>query len=207
MTPTDARAAGAALAEWHASGLDRTAVPERRLWEVSELPQLHGWTLRSALVRYAQPRPGQAGAVLELVRRTEGALHPHHRLLDSTMVVADHAASPDRLVEGDYRPSDKLVQDARASDIARLAGSDPNVLDAVVDGYSTVTELDPDEVRAAALLTAAVVLDELAASLARWADDRKLERPDLAVDTLGRTAFTILERLDVERETRPPRRA
>ena len=32
------------------------------------------WTLRSALVRFAQPEPVRAGVVLELVRRTDGAL-------------------------------------------------------------------------------------------------------------------------------------
>lgn len=40
----------------------------------AEVPRDGDWTLRSALVRFAQPEPVRAGAVLELVRRTDGAL-------------------------------------------------------------------------------------------------------------------------------------
>lgn len=39
------------------------------------------WSLRSALVRYAQPEPERVSQVLELVRRIDFALHPHAKLL------------------------------------------------------------------------------------------------------------------------------
>lgn len=39
------------------------------------------WSLRSALVRYAQPEPERVSQVLELVRRLDFALHQHHKLL------------------------------------------------------------------------------------------------------------------------------
>lgn len=39
------------------------------------------WSLRSALVRYAQPEPQRVSQVLELVRRIESALHPHAKRL------------------------------------------------------------------------------------------------------------------------------
>ncbi|MFP5320565.1 MAG: hypothetical protein ACLGIC_01825 [Acidimicrobiia bacterium] len=40
----------------------------------ADAPRDRDWSLRSALVRFAQPEPTRAGAVLELVRRTDGAL-------------------------------------------------------------------------------------------------------------------------------------
>ncbi len=39
------------------------------------------WSLRSALVRYAQPEPQRVSQVLELVRRIDFALHPHAKRL------------------------------------------------------------------------------------------------------------------------------
>lgn len=39
------------------------------------------WSLRSALVRYAQPEPQRVSQVLELVRRLDFALHQHTKLL------------------------------------------------------------------------------------------------------------------------------
>jgi hypothetical protein len=36
------------------------------------------WSLRSALCRYAQPQPQRVSAVLELVRRIDGAVQPVH---------------------------------------------------------------------------------------------------------------------------------
>jgi len=40
----------------------------------ADSPRDADWSLRAALVRFAQPEPVRAGAVLELVRRTDGAL-------------------------------------------------------------------------------------------------------------------------------------
>lgn len=45
-----------------------------RLVDYAERPRSHEWTLRSALVRYAQLAPQRASVVLELIRRTDGAL-------------------------------------------------------------------------------------------------------------------------------------
>lgn len=50
--------------------------------EYAERPRVGEWSLRSALVRYAQPEPTRAGAVLELVRRTDGALKAHAKVLE-----------------------------------------------------------------------------------------------------------------------------
>lgn len=45
-----------------------------RLVDYAERSRADDWSLRSALVRYAQLAPERASAVLELVRRTDGAL-------------------------------------------------------------------------------------------------------------------------------------
>jgi hypothetical protein len=68
-----------------------------RLVDFAECPRIGDWTLRSALVRYAQRSPVAASAVLELVRRTDAALQPHRRALERTPVaevVADGDSDP-----------------------------------------------------------------------------------------------------------------
>jgi hypothetical protein len=45
-----------------------------RLVDFAERPRTHDWTLRSALVRYAQPEPQRVNDILELVRRVDAAL-------------------------------------------------------------------------------------------------------------------------------------
>jgi hypothetical protein len=52
-----------------------------RLVDVSECSRVDDWSLRSALVRYAQPQPGRSSAVLAHVRRIEAVLHPQAKLL------------------------------------------------------------------------------------------------------------------------------
>ncbi len=64
------------------------------LVDYAERSRVGDWSLRSALVRYAQPEPRRAGAVLELVRRTDGALKPYARLLERTPSLV--AAARDR---------------------------------------------------------------------------------------------------------------
>ena len=50
--------------------------------DVAERPRATGWSLRSALVRYAQPQPQRASDLIELVRRIESALRPSAKLLE-----------------------------------------------------------------------------------------------------------------------------
>lgn len=50
--------------------------PTLRLLDVAETPRAEGWSLRSALVRYAQPEPERAGRLLQSVRRLEAAFAP-----------------------------------------------------------------------------------------------------------------------------------
>jgi hypothetical protein len=52
-----------------------------RLVDYAERARVGDWSLRSALVRYAQGQPQRVSDVLDLVRRIEFALHPHARML------------------------------------------------------------------------------------------------------------------------------
>ena len=50
--------------------------------DVAERPRATGWSLRAALVRYAQPQPQRASDLIELVRRIESALRPFAKVLE-----------------------------------------------------------------------------------------------------------------------------
>src|SRR5688572_11840470 len=50
--------------------------------DVAERARPTGWSLRAALVRYAQPQPQRASDLIELVRRIESALRPSAKLLE-----------------------------------------------------------------------------------------------------------------------------
>ena len=52
-----------------------------RLVDLSEWPRDENWSLRAALMRYAQPQPARASAVLEVVRRIDAVLHSQRRVL------------------------------------------------------------------------------------------------------------------------------
>lgn len=65
-----------------ASGRIRAVHPRLRLLDVAEVPRVEGWSLRSALVRYAQPEPVRAGRLLQNVRRLEAALAPSRSALE-----------------------------------------------------------------------------------------------------------------------------
>jgi hypothetical protein len=69
-----------------------------RLVDVSECSRVDDWSLRSALVRYAQPQPGRSSVVLALVRRIEAVLHPQAKLLraegDAIWAAVDGGGGP-----------------------------------------------------------------------------------------------------------------
>lgn len=52
------------------------------LVDFAERPRVRDWSLRAALVRYAQPEPVRANRILELVRRIEWALRPHRKAIE-----------------------------------------------------------------------------------------------------------------------------
>ena len=55
------------------------AINAAEIIEFSEVPHTGNWTLRSALVRLAQPEPLRAEAVLQIVRRLDAALKPFEK--------------------------------------------------------------------------------------------------------------------------------
>ena len=53
-----------------------------RLVDFSERSRTNDWSLRAALVRYAQPEPQRVNDLLDVVRRTEFALSKHRARLE-----------------------------------------------------------------------------------------------------------------------------
>jgi hypothetical protein len=186
------------LARAHAGPVGALAVGPL-LVDVAESSRAGDWSLRSALVRFAQPEPTRAGAVLELVRRTDGALKPHRRRLESTLV----PTHPD--LDG----SGELVAgraDARAADLARALARLPEG-EAVVASYAAAQGLDEPELAAVRLLAVAVELDAIADALVGWALTHAGPPPIAVVEHHGARAHTRLEALGVPREEGPPRGA
>lgn len=53
-----------------------------RLVDFAERPRVEDWSLRAALVRYAQPEPQRVNDLLDRVRRLEFALGPHSKTIE-----------------------------------------------------------------------------------------------------------------------------
>lgn len=195
----EAAEAGRRLAQRHQAAPVDTL--EGSVLDYAERARADDWSMRSALVRFAQPEPVRAGAVLELVRRVDGALHPLVRSLERTAVVCD------RLLDESVRPEPREpYPDARVVDLARLVAAMPHAGDAVVDAYDAVVSLTDDERAALPLLGPALALDALAEILADWAVHAPGDPPVEPVDATNRRVFEHLEALGVPRETGPPPR-
>jgi len=52
------------------------------LLDVAERPRTHDWSLRAALVRYAQLQPRRVGDLLDLVRRIDFAMRPRLKAVE-----------------------------------------------------------------------------------------------------------------------------
>ena len=53
-----------------------------RVVDFAERSRVGDWSLRSALVRYAEGQPERVSQVLEQVRRLDAALHPYAKVLE-----------------------------------------------------------------------------------------------------------------------------
>jgi hypothetical protein len=53
-----------------------------QLIDFAERPRMQEWSMRAALVRYAQPQPQRVSDILELVRRTEWALNKQSAVIE-----------------------------------------------------------------------------------------------------------------------------
>ncbi len=123
-----------------------------RLIDFAERPRVGDWSLRSSLVRYAQPRAEQVSSVLDLVRRIDFALSPNTRLIERTgpdlwaalQSVDPPQSEPEATVVGLLRACETL--DGLADLLAAWA-SDPSCdrPDAEVDATVTVIEGQLDD--------------------------------------------------------------
>ncbi|HSP03784.1 MAG TPA: hypothetical protein VLR27_09805 [Acidimicrobiales bacterium] len=202
-------AMAAALVRAHAEPTD--GLPDgRRLVDYAESSRTGDWSLRSALVRFAQPEPTRASAVLELIRRTDGALKPHRRQLEAGDAPTHPGLEPGTFVDDGGQlvvdPDADRVIDAPAADLARAVLRLPEG-DAVVASYRDAADGDPT-FDAIPLLVVALELDAIAEALVAWACVHDGPPPVAVVDERAAAAFTRLAALDVPRETggRPPGR-
>lgn len=202
-------AAAAALVRAHAQPI--AGLPDgRRLVDYAESSRTGDWSLRSALVRFAQPEPTRASAVLELIRRTDGALKPHRRRLEAADAPTHPGLEPGSFVDDggqlEVRADADRVVDAPAADLARALLRLPDG-DSVVAAYRGAVDDDPT-FEAIPLLVAALELDAIADELVAWACVHDGPPPVAVVDERAAAAFARLAALDVPRETggRPPGR-
>jgi hypothetical protein len=84
-----------------------------QLVDFAERPRIADWSLRAALVRYAQPQPQRVNDLLDLVRRTQWALDRH-----ATVLQRDGAAVWAALA-GDQPPGDR--EHAHVVELLRVA--------------------------------------------------------------------------------------
>ncbi|MGI9615336.1 MAG: hypothetical protein ACR2QO_20665 [Acidimicrobiales bacterium] len=175
----DRREAGRQLAKQHEeSAVDAAAGAgtSAPLVHYAESTRKGDWSLRSALVRLAQPEPVRAGAVLELVRRCDASLSPFGSRLENE----------------------------RISDLARIQQHDDERFAELLEGYEAESPLSDEEIAALPYLGVAVTLEELAVVLSDWAGAGAPDPPPReTVDALCATAFEQLESLGAPREEQP----
>lgn len=199
MDRAQLEAIGLLLAARHAVAVDDR--PEQSLLDYAERARTGDWSMRSALVRFAQAEPVRAAALLTQVRRLDAVLGPLARSLERRFVVCDRELGESPGVEAVVP-----YPDIRTADLARVVRIQPDGFAVVVDSYGSVSELDPEERLAVPLLAVALDLDGLADELARWADGGSDELPVSSVDATRAMVGSRLDQLDVPVEEAPPGR-
>ncbi len=124
-----------------------------RLVEFAERPRIEDWSLRAALVRYAQPQPQRVNDLLDLVRRTEFALGQHSALLQH-----DGAALWDALEDGTV-PGDARL--AHVVDLLRVIEKLDRIGDVLAAWAVDISGDRPDAAVDAAIEDIGKDLDEL----------------------------------------------
>ncbi len=190
--------AAEALAQRHQAQEPAATDEDRSLVNYAEAPHAGDWSLRSALVRLAQPHPRRAEAVLDLVRRLDHALAPMTREIQRRGVITQRTLP---------RPDGtQPVPDGRTVDLAVLIEDRPGDAVEVIDGYERVTELSEIERGAVPLLACALVFDRLAGTLAGWASSGWANPPITTIDRACRSLLECLDTLGVPVEARPATR-
>ena len=143
----------------------------------AEAPRRADWTLRSSLVRLAQPHPLRSEAVLQLVRRLDAALKPFVRELQK------HPKESSRSIPGG------------ASNVL-----DIRVVDLVVRPDSV--ELSEAERDSLHLIGIALELDQLANTLTEWASAGWADPPVSEIDQTCARVLRLMNDLNVPEEPR-----
>lgn len=86
------------------------------LVDFAERGRVGDWSLRGALVRYAQGEPRRVRLVLELVRRLDAALHPHSSALVKDGPAIWAAVTADGAATGAHAPLVELLRTAQVLD-------------------------------------------------------------------------------------------
>ncbi len=193
----DAVESGRQLAERHRDRAEPD--PTHSLLNYAEAPYDGDWTLRSALMRLAQPEPARVGSVLEVMRRLDAVLHHVRRGLERHTVICDRGLTAASVGTSPAEP----YPDARTVDLARLvaSGCDETELYA---GYESVAELDHEEKMAVPLLAVALTFADLAAELTAWSLVAPGSPPVETVDRVVAETGARLDELGVPVETGPP---
>lgn len=150
----------------------------------AEAPRVDDWTLRSALVRLAQPHPLRSEAVLQLVRRLDAALKPVIRPLQH------HGVHTQRSIPGGAQ----YIADTRLVDMA----ADPDLLAA----YRDRVEFDDAELASLHLVRLALELDRLADVMAAWAAAGPINPPLAEIDSTCAEVLKSMNDLGVPEEHR-----
>jgi hypothetical protein len=124
-----------------------------RLVDFAERPRTQDWSLRAALVRYAQQQPQRVNDLLDLVRRLEFALAQHAALLQR-----DGAALWDAF-DGGATPSDQ--RHAHVVELLRVAAQLDRTGDVLADWAVDISGDRPDAAVDAAIADVGKRLDEL----------------------------------------------
>lgn len=103
---------------------------------MAERPRHDGWSLRSALVRFAQLDPTGASATLEVVRRVDRALAEHRRVIERGDAVPEAAVPVLAVAAGLDELADELAAWA-----VRRSLPPPEIAPAVTRLYRALDEI------------------------------------------------------------------
>lgn len=130
------------------------------LVDFSERSRTGDWSLRSALVRYAQPEPRRVSEVLDVVRRIEFALQPHAKTL------AKRGPEVWAAVQGDDAPRDEL--DPVLVGVLRAATGIDALADALASWADDRSRPAPHAAVDEAVAVVTAQLDELGVVREQW---------------------------------------
>jgi hypothetical protein len=108
-----------------------------RLVDFAERPRTDDWSLRAALVRYAQPEPQRVNDLLNLVRRLDSALGRYSTVLqrDGDAVWA--------VLDGGEKPADE--RQAQVVNLLRVANELDRLGDVLAEWAVDITRARPND--------------------------------------------------------------